>query len=86
MRSKADESDRVRTLTGKEIELDIEADYKVRFYLSTSHATALALHFWCLSRHALDWMAAGSERGHGEGAIGRHEHREHRLISIRSPG
>ena len=28
--SRTDRSDRVRTLTGKEIELDIEADYKVR--------------------------------------------------------
>ena len=81
MRSKADASDRVRTLTGKEIELDIEADYKVRFYLSTSHATALALHFWCLSRHALDWMMAESDCDHGHGTIGRHARREHRLTS-----
>jgi len=28
--SRTDKSGRVRTLTGKEIELDIEADYKVR--------------------------------------------------------
>lgn len=29
---KANKTDRVRTLTGKEIELDIEADYKVYIY------------------------------------------------------
>jgi hypothetical protein len=32
---------RVRTLTGKEIELDIESDYKVRFSLTNHHPTAL---------------------------------------------
>jgi hypothetical protein len=31
--TEADEICRVRTLTGKEIELDIEADYKVRDHL-----------------------------------------------------
>lgn len=41
---KANQSDRVRTLTGKEIELDIEADYKVRSarrHTSTNNALPL---------------------------------------------
>jgi hypothetical protein len=39
--TKADLYDRVRTLTGKEIELDIEADYKVRFSLPSHTPTLL---------------------------------------------
>lgn len=38
----ADTRDRVRTLTGKEIELDIEPDYKVRVFASSRLAITLA--------------------------------------------
>jgi hypothetical protein len=45
---KANTRHRVRTLTGKEIELDIEADYKVR--LSTRPNPIRKYHF-CTSPH-----------------------------------
>jgi hypothetical protein len=48
---KANKADRVRTLTGKEIELDIEADYKVYIYPLVLHVLHRDDIFMRASRH-----------------------------------